>query len=86
MDTGFTAELDKFLATLARLFAYKGASAEVAVLKLGRPTCEHLADDGMEYYEITLEVPPSLYNQVADRHETVEKEIAFGSPGRWPGV
>ncbi len=40
----------------------------------------------MEYYEITLEVPPSLYNQVADRHETVEKEIAFGSPGRWPGV
>ncbi len=29
----------------------------------------------MEYYEITLEVPPSLYNQVADRHETVEKEF-----------
>ena len=77
MDTGFTAELDKFLATLARLFAYKGASAEVAVLTLGRPTCEYLGESvgGLDLYAITLEVPPSLYNQVADRHETVEKEF-----------
>ena len=94
MDTKFTAELDKFLASLARLFVHKGASAEVAVLTLGRPTCQHLDLDYGYYhrdniYKITLEVPPSLFNQVADRRETVEKSLCDASAqlmGRYPGV
>jgi hypothetical protein len=80
MDKKLTAELDKFLATLARLFAQKGASAEVTVLTHGRRTCEKTGygnywDGGKNYYTITLIVPQSLYNQVADRRETVEKSL-----------
>ena len=93
MDTKFTAELDKFLATLARLFAQKGASAEVAVLTLGRPTCEKTGydnwDGGINIYTITLTVPQSLYNQVADRRETVEKSFKDESAQlmrRYPGI
>jgi hypothetical protein len=40
MAPSFAADFDKFLAALARLFIDKGASAEVAVLTLGRPTFE----------------------------------------------
>ena len=93
MDTKFTAELDKFLAALARLFVHKGASAEVAVLTLGRPTCEISGydnwDGGTDIYTITLEVPQSLYNQVADRRETVEKGLHDESAQlmrRYPGI
>ncbi len=102
MDTNFPAELDKFLATLARLFADKGASAEVAVLTLGRPTCEYLGEHytGDPYklevpqsldnhYEIMLEVPQSLYNQVADRKRAVEGSLRDESEqlmGRYPDV
>ena len=91
METKFTAELDKFLATLARLFAHKGHSAEVAVLTLGRPTCEYLGESvgGLDLYAITLEVPPSLYNQVADHKLTLEGSLDGASAqlmGRYPGV
>ena len=90
MDTKFTAELDKFLAALARLFAHKGASAEVAVLALGRPICEYLGESvgGMDLYTITLTVRPSLYNQVADRRLKVQGSLDRAPWNLWalPGV
>ena len=79
MDTKFAAELDKFLAALARRFAKKGANAEVAVLTLGRPTCEHVEVDADDFpfdlYAITFEVPQRLYDQVADRRKAIEKNL-----------
>lgn len=79
MDTKLIAELDKFLAALARLFAHKGSSQEVAVLTLSHATSEHTGHDnwdgGTEIYTITLEVPQHLYHQILDRRETIEKNL-----------
>ena len=78
MDTEFTAELDKFLAALASLFVHKGSSQEVAVLTFGQATCETEYsnwDGGTEIYTITLEVSQSLYNQVSDHREAIEKSL-----------
>lgn len=82
MDTDFTAVLDKLLPALARQSFDKGARAEVAVLTLGRPTCERglgADPDGFEIFGITFEVPQSLYNQLADRRETVQRSLCNAS-------
>src|SRR5438874_7457069 len=73
-------ELESFLATLARLFAHKGGSAEVAVLSMGKPRCEQTGydnwDGGTDVFTITLEVPQSLCNQIEERRETIEKSLS----------
>ena len=72
---------DKFLTALARRFFDKDARAEVAVLTLGRPSCDYVAShpEGFDIYETTFEVPQVLYNQLADRRETVEKSLSAAS-------
>ena len=96
MESKLISELDQFLAALARLFAHQGGSAEVAVLTLGTPTCEQTDHDnwdgGTDIYTVTLEVPQSLYNQVAGQRETLEKSLQDQSsqllrryPGTWLG-
>ena len=73
-------ELESFLATLARLFAHKGGSSEVAVLSMGKAVCEQTGydnwDGGTDVFTITLEVPQTLYNQIVDRRETIEKSLS----------
>jgi hypothetical protein len=86
----FTAELDKFLAALVRVFVQKFSAAEVAVLTYGRPTyIERVNEDEFYLYTIMLEVPVSLFNQVADCDNTIAKNLHHESQqlmGHYPGV
>lgn len=47
---------------------------------MGRAVCELTGSDqwdgGTDIYTITLELPQSLYNQIADRRETLEKSLS----------
>lgn len=69
-------EIEGCIAALARLFAHRGASTEVAVLALGKTRCEVTGydnwDGGTDIHTITIELPPPLYAQVADRALVVE--------------
>lgn len=72
-------EIEGFIAALARLFAHRGASTEVAVLALGKARCEVTGydnwDGGTDIHTVTIELPPPLYAQVAGRIESVEQSL-----------
>lgn len=72
-------DLEPLLATVARLLAADGAAREVAVLAHGTARVEESGYDnwngGVYYYDLHLDVPPTLYSQIANNLETVETNI-----------
>lgn len=72
-------EIEGFVAALARLFAHRGASTEVAVLALGKTRCEVTGydnwDGGTDIHTISIELPPPLYAQISDRIEKIEQSL-----------
>ena len=78
-QTELQKQAEGFVAALARLFAHRGSSMEVAVLALGKTRCEVTGydnwDGGTDIHTITIELPPPLYAQVADRIETIEQSL-----------
>ncbi|MCL4852903.1 MAG: hypothetical protein KJZ78_16210 [Bryobacteraceae bacterium] len=71
---------EPLLTTLARLFAYEGKAAHVAVLTFSRPSIEQTDydnwDGGIDIYTLYLYVSALLYAQVGDKdREGIEKDL-----------
>ena len=91
MDTKFTAELDKFLATLARLSPTKAPVRRSLFSRSADPLVNTLGyglSSGPGNLRITLEVPASLYIRLptARDHRDEPSGRIRAVMGRYPGV
>jgi hypothetical protein len=79
MGKGLKADLEKVLATMARLYSDEGAAREVAILALSAATIRQTDYDnwnGGQYgYTIYLEVPDHLYHQLGDEVAAIESSF-----------
>lgn len=79
MRNELTGNLEPLIATMARIFAAEGKAREVAVLASAKPQIEQTDYDnwngGMYGYSIYLQVPPSIYFQLGEDRETIEKSL-----------
>lgn len=77
--TSFPDNIEPFLATLARLFATDGAAREVAILACSKVKAEQTEydnwDGGTYGYTIYLEIPTSIYSQIHDDKDSIEKVL-----------
>lgn len=72
------AALEDLLATVARLAAGLGGAREVAVLAHATARLEEVEYDGRTgatFYELHIDIPPSLYSQVREHLRTIEPNI-----------
>jgi len=76
---GLEADLDKVLGALANLFASDGDTRSVAILAMSKPRIEQTDydrwDGGQTGYTIYLEVPQSLYDQIASDLDGIEQSF-----------
>ena len=77
MSRIITTEMDALLAALARICAHDGKAREVAILGSARASITEVSHDnlngGTYGYAIHLEIPTSLYMQIAPERELIEK-------------
>lgn len=76
-NASFPESIEAFLATLARLYAADGSAREVAILAVSKPRVEETDydnwDGGTYGYSVYLEVPMSIYSQINDDKDEIER-------------
>src|SRR6266849_1384353 len=72
-------DIEKLIASIARILAMQGSAREVAILATSAPVLEESSSDnwngGTYGYRLVLSIPAQLYAQVFDICETLEESI-----------